>query len=55
MEFSLQSACEEDSFQCGEKGTCIPNYKDGSVRCKWTMAIRENPAVSLDVLLFDYL
>ena len=34
MEFSLQSACEEDSFQCGEKGTCIPNYKDGSVRCK---------------------
>ncbi|PFX32334.1 Ryncolin-1 [Stylophora pistillata] len=29
-----KSACEDDSFQCGEKGICIPNYKDGSVRCK---------------------
>lgn len=30
----IQSSCEEDSFQCGKKGICIPNYKDGSVRCK---------------------
>ncbi|CAH3139644.1 unnamed protein product [Pocillopora meandrina] len=30
----IKSACEEDSFQCGEKGICIPNYNDGSVRCK---------------------
>ncbi|KAL9969898.1 hypothetical protein ACROYT_G022171 [Oculina patagonica] len=29
-----QSTCETDSFLCGEKGVCIPNYKDDSIRCK---------------------
>ena len=29
-----QSSCEEDSFPCGLKGVCIPNYQDGSVQCK---------------------
>ncbi|XP_066030459.1 microfibril-associated glycoprotein 4-like [Pocillopora verrucosa] len=30
----LMSACEEDRFQCGKNGICIPNYVDGSARCK---------------------
>ncbi|XP_022791933.1 fibrinogen alpha chain-like, partial [Stylophora pistillata] len=30
----VQSSCEEDSFQCGHKGVCIPNYQHGSAQCQ---------------------
>ncbi|XP_078357573.1 microfibril-associated glycoprotein 4-like [Oculina patagonica] len=29
-----QSTCETDRSLCGEKGVCIPNYQDDSVKCK---------------------
>ena len=32
--FKFQSSCEMSDSICGEKGICIPNYQDGSVRCK---------------------
>ena len=44
--FFSQSACEEDRFQCGKNGICIPNYVDGAHDANVTMAILENLAVS---------
>jgi len=29
----IQTACERDSSLCGDKGVCIPDYQDDSVRC----------------------
>ena len=34
VSFKFQSSCEMSDSICGEKGICIPNYQDGSVRCK---------------------
>ncbi|XP_066023672.1 microfibril-associated glycoprotein 4-like [Pocillopora verrucosa] len=30
----IKSACEEDSFQCGDHGICVPNYQDDSIQCQ---------------------
>ncbi|CAH3141131.1 unnamed protein product [Pocillopora meandrina] len=30
----IKSACEEDSFRCGDHSTCVPNYQDDSIRCQ---------------------
>ncbi|KAL9989629.1 hypothetical protein ACROYT_G004196 [Oculina patagonica] len=30
----LQSPCESDNSLCDDKEVCIPNYQDGTVRCK---------------------
>ncbi|KAL9982299.1 hypothetical protein ACROYT_G004326 [Oculina patagonica] len=29
----IQSACETDSFPCGDKGVCIPDYQGGGFEC----------------------
>ena len=29
-----QTACDTVPSPCGEKEVCIPNYQDGSARCK---------------------
>ncbi|KAL9982612.1 hypothetical protein ACROYT_G004678 [Oculina patagonica] len=30
----IKSACETGNSPCGDKGVCIPNYQDDSLRCK---------------------
>ncbi|KAL9986970.1 hypothetical protein ACROYT_G001200 [Oculina patagonica] len=30
----LKSGCETDSSPCGNRGICIPNYQDDTIRCK---------------------
>ncbi|XP_078357566.1 microfibril-associated glycoprotein 4-like [Oculina patagonica] len=39
----VKSACEMSSSLCGEKGVCIPNYQDASVRCKCNDGYKGKP------------
>ena len=38
--FKIQSPCKISGSICGEKGICVPNYQDGSLRCKCTDGFR---------------